>query len=492
VAARGPAAAAPPLPVQAGDLLGGRYRLERLRAERAACSLWRALDEVLARSVAVKVVPVSGRRAAGGVQAEEIREAVSRAGRVTDPRLARVLDVDELEVGRGRYCYVVSEWLDLPSLGALVRAELLSAAQATDVAWQVADTLHQAIRAGACHGRLHPGNVLLHPGGAVKVTDLEVARVIAREDAEISPEHRQAQDARAIGGLLYAALTGYWPVQPAGGLPAAPMRAGRLCRPRQVRAAVPRELDSVAERLLGLDPALPAVDTPAKAAALLQPLPRTPPGVGGGAAPEDRAPSRLRVWARRVVPLVGLVAIGLVSYLVGVEVGRVPPPPQSIPAFTAPTPSGGASPFAPIPVSAVSDFNPEGTGPENPQAVRLAVDGDPATAWYTSRYYGNPNFGGLKQGTGLLIDLGSPRRIRAVRVAFVLPGASVQLRAADRVGADAPEFRLAAAMENTPQTFTLTPAQPVSARYWLVWLTRLPSVGNNTYQEGVAEVAFYG
>ena len=47
-------------------------------------------------------------------------------------------------------------------------------------------------------------------------------------------------------------------------------------------------------------------------------------------------------------------------------------------------------------------------GNENTGQARFVIDGDPATAWHTQYYLGNPRFGGLKSGTGLILDMGRP------------------------------------------------------------------------------------
>ena len=48
----------------------------------------------------------------------------------------------------------------------------------------------------------------------------------------------------------------------------------------------------------------------------------------------------------------------------------------------------------------------------------MAIDGSPSTAWHTQFYEGNPVFGGLKQGTGLILDMGKPVSLRSVTVTF--------------------------------------------------------------------------
>ena len=62
----------------------------------------------------------------------------------------------------------------------------------------------------------------------------------------------------------------------------------------------------------------------------------------------------------------------------------------------------------------------------------FAIDADPATAWRSQHYLGNPVFGGLKAGSGLILDLGRRVRLRSVRVIFgAEPGADVAIELGD-------------------------------------------------------------
>lgn len=86
------------------------------------------------------------------------------------------------------------------------------------------------------------------------------------------------------------------------------------------------------------------------------------------------------------------------------------------------------------PVSA-QGFDPLGTDPGNENTIqaKYAIDGNPQTAWHALYYIGTPVsgpvFGGLKSGTGLLIDMGSPVRLSSVTVTFgAVRGANVKLR----------------------------------------------------------------
>src|SRR5262249_38766104 len=98
-----------------------------------------------------------------------------------------------------------------------------------------------------------------------------------------------------------------------------------------------------------------------------------------------------------------------------------------------------ASPSAASPVTtqaltpaSVAAFGPAGLGDgDDPQGAALAIGGDPAQPWI-SQWYATAQFGALKQGTGLLLDMGRPVTVASVRLSLVYPGADVQLRAGSK------------------------------------------------------------
>ena len=68
-------------------------------------------------------------------------------------------------------------------------------------------------------------------------------------------------------------------------------------------------------------------------------------------------------------------------------------------------------------MASAAAFGPNGgmgTG-DDPQDAHLAVDGPRGTAWHTS-WYTTPRFGNLYRGTGLIVDMGRPVTVTAVRV----------------------------------------------------------------------------
>lgn len=140
-------------------------------------------------------------------------------------------------------------------------------------------------------------------------------------------------------------------------------------------------------------------------------------------------------------------------------------------------------------VSAVA-FGPNGTSDgDNPQLAGEVLS-DPAAGW-TTDWYATSAFGGLKQGTGLLLDMGRAVTIASVRVNLgQTTGATIELRAGAQPAADG--FATVAVRQDAGGRITLTPSVPVSARYVLLWFTKLPPNGNGTYQAFVHQVTVEG
>ena len=153
------------------------------------------------------------------------------------------------------------------------------------------------------------------------------------------------------------------------------------------------------------------------------------------------------------------------------------PTPSVTPTPTAPpaaTPT--AAPVAPVKLAAVTAFDPQGDGEEKDSLVGLAVDGDPTTSW-TSDTYRSPTFGGLKKGVGLLLDLGAPASVRSVAVAVGGSGSTLELLSA--TGNTLEGAKVVAKAGTTSGTasgtLSLTPASPVTSRYFVLWFTTAPS-----------------
>jgi hypothetical protein len=531
-----------------GAVLAGRYRIEDLLAESAGAKSWRATDKILARSVAVDVLPSSDERSAALLQ------AARRSASVPDGRFLRVLDATEED----RNVFVVREWANGESLDAVLSDGPMAHRRAAWIVAEIADAVGRAHRSDIYHLRLIPENIVITDNGGVKIIGLATDAAI-RGNSIPSPTQ---SDVRDLGQLLYACLVARWPDGPDHGLPAAPTEHGRLLRPRQVRAGVPRALDEVCDRILGTPPrhglkplrsadqvaaALtsivdempdPTVGAALGAAPGLLPardrtgdgtaaMPRSAPlGTGNGgrstlagtgtggpsmpvAHPGAAAPPGARPnatdpggWGRTLL-WVALAALVLGAALLAFQLGKYNFGDNNAdpvrPGAAGSTTSGGTSDPQPVRIAAVSDFDPttdsDSDGEENPDKVPLATDGDPSTAWTTVTYYNNPELGGLKPGVGLLLDLGKATTVADVKVTLIGQPTSVELRAAPEDVTSAPtsadQLDIVASAPNAGLQADLQPDEPVTTRYLLVYLTKLPPAPGG-FEGQIAEVSVSG
>jgi hypothetical protein len=240
-----------------GTLLGGRYRLDDRHDAGRGWAAWKATDEKLRRAVTVLTMCSEFPRIA------QTMTAARAAGRLTDPRLARVFDM----AGDLDQPYVVMEWVGGDSLDDLLAGGRLDAVHAADLIAQSAQALASAHAAGLGHLCLNPGSLRWTDAG-LKIVGLGTDAALAG----VTGDDPAATDTQALGRLLYGALTGRWPGGSWPSLPAAPQTGGRPYRPRQIRAGVPTALDDVCCRALypaGGRSHRPPLNTPARLASAL-------------------------------------------------------------------------------------------------------------------------------------------------------------------------------------------------------------------------------
>jgi serine/threonine protein kinase len=219
---------------------------------------------------------------------------------------------------------------------------------------------------------------------------------------------------------------------------------------------------------------------------------------GSGLTPvvDDEPPpgrSWLRLAAAIAAGLLLLVAI-VVAYNLGrgkTVLGGEPLDSGSSTSTTpTPTPSPSATPLGGL---VAEDLDPQGTPEpeENPEEAPLAVDGDPATSWATSAYDQQFGRGGLKDGVGLIIDLGGRKTVSAVRLTLEGAPTGLSLYLADERPSDVEGLQPLeeTTVEGAKKTVTLT--DPAAGRFLVVWLTQLPPDGAR-FRGRVAEVEVLG
>ena len=466
------------------ERLAGRYELATEVTRGKGRAIWQGRDSVLDRAVGILVLDRDHPRAAA------VRAAATTSARVEHPGLLRVIDAD---VDDGRV-FVVTPWWPGITLAERLASGPLAAGEATTVIRHVADALAASAAAGVHHLVLDPRDVVLTDHGAVLVgvgVRAALEEVVAGDDAD-------QVDAWRLGALLYSALTARWPGDACAGLPSAPIVDGRVARPRQVRAGVPRPLDDVVWRCLDPEADRP-LTTPQAIANALDDAEQTADLSGRGAA---LAGASVASWPWARMGLAALAAIVVAALaLVGVQVWQDAGRPEATGSPTPqPSPSGPATSAPPtptdeltaLPLAGVRAFDPAGDGKENDSEAALAVDGDSATAWRTVTYTSR-DLGGLKPGVGLLLDLGGVTDVGGVDLELVGRGTDLQVlvseRAKVRPGDAAPTrgFRRLASARGAGDRVTFRPLEPTSARWVLVWLTALP-VDTDGYRGGVAEV----
>ncbi|KUL49558.1 serine/threonine protein kinase [Streptomyces sp. NRRL F-4489] len=210
-----------------GRLLAGRYRLADVLGRGGMGTVWRAEDEVLGRTVAVKEL-----RFPGGVEEDEKRRLITRTlreakaiARIRNNGAVTVYDV----VDEDDRPWIVMELVEGRSLAEVIRDDgPLTPRRAAEVGLAVLDVLRAAHGQGVLHRDVKPSNVLISDDGRVVLTDFGIAQVegdpsvtstgmLVGAPSYISPERARGQkpgppaDLWSLGGLLYACVEGVPP-----------------------------------------------------------------------------------------------------------------------------------------------------------------------------------------------------------------------------------------------------------------------------------------
>jgi Protein kinase domain len=169
---------------QAGMLLGGRYVLDDQIGYGGYGEVWRATDTVLTRPVAVKLL--HPRYAQRSEALARFRAEARHAGGLSHENIAQVFDYGE--PADGQPPYLVMELVDGPSLETVLTGGPLDDSRTMDIVAQAAAGLQAAHAAGMIHRDIKPGNLLLAPGGTVKITDFGIAHTIGSAPLTASGE----------------------------------------------------------------------------------------------------------------------------------------------------------------------------------------------------------------------------------------------------------------------------------------------------------------
>jgi eukaryotic-like serine/threonine-protein kinase len=266
--------------VNQGDEVAGRYRLDELQGHGPMSEVWRAHDETLDRTVALKILSPTA-------NLDRFRREAQALAALAHENIMRVYDYGEDAAGP----FIALEWLPGGTLEDRLSPGPLPPQETQRVALGIAAGLAHLHAGGLVHRDLKPANVLFDEEDRPKLGDFGLARSTAGSGtlteagtvlgtaAYISPEQAAgepagaASDVYSFGVILFRMLTGTLPFTAAE--PLALLDLQRHASPpavERVRPDAPPTLAALTAATLGKDPA----SRPADGAALLAALGTTP------------------------------------------------------------------------------------------------------------------------------------------------------------------------------------------------------------------------
>jgi beta-lactam-binding protein with PASTA domain/predicted Ser/Thr protein kinase len=290
-----------------GQIVDGRYRVQRRIGSGGMADVYLADDSQLGREVALKVL--HRRFARDREFVERFRREASAAAGLQHPNVVSVFDRGEYD---GTY-YIAMEYLPGRTLKDLIREEApLDQQRVIGLAIQILQAAAFAHRRGVIHRDFKPHNVIVGPDDRLKVTDFGIARAGASEMTEtgsimgtaqyLSPEQAQGQrvgapsDLYSIGIIVYEMLAGRVPF---GGDSAVSIALKHVsdapARLRDLRPDVHPRLEQAVGRALLKDPAQRYASADEFIAALEQARTAITSG-------ENGAPGGTSTWMPPVLP----------------------------------------------------------------------------------------------------------------------------------------------------------------------------------------------
>jgi serine/threonine-protein kinase len=202
----------------------GRYEIVAELGKGAMGTVYKAVDPLLERAVAIKTISIAANEPELAEYEARFYQEAKAVGGLNHRNIVTVYDVAK----SGNLPYLAMELLDGHELGSLMsKGKPLPVAHALDLAAQVADGLAYAHEHGVVHRDIKPANIMVMKDGLVKIADFGIARMRSRSadrSAEqgpvlgspryMSPEQvlRKRAEARSdifsLGVVLYELLTG--------------------------------------------------------------------------------------------------------------------------------------------------------------------------------------------------------------------------------------------------------------------------------------------
>jgi serine/threonine-protein kinase len=321
-----------------------RYRPVHVLGHGGMATVELAHDRELDRPVAIK--RLADNLAANGEFKQRFLREARLAARLAHPNIVAVYDVgDEDDLP-----FIVMEYVEGETLGDLLRRRgRLEPDEAVAIALQACAGLETAHEAGLVHRDIKPQNLLVTPGGTVKIADFGIARsldgtqltkagTVLGTAAYLAPEQgagervTAAADVYALGAVLYELLTGRPPyIADSLAELAARQREGTIAPVRELAPAVPAATEDAVMHALARDPEY----RPPSAAALAGELRPTPTAAteiersAPVARPATHGPRRALLAALALGAAIVVVFVVALSFRGGSKHPSVTAPPST-------------------------------------------------------------------------------------------------------------------------------------------------------------------
>jgi eukaryotic-like serine/threonine-protein kinase len=472
-----------------GTVLSGRYRLQAKLGSGGMSTVYLARDQTLDRDVAVKVM--HREMSEQPDQLERFRQEARAVAKLSHPNVVAVIDAGE----DGGHPYIVFEYVEGETLKQrIARVGALDPQEALAYAIEIARGLTVAHARNMVHRDIKPQNVLIDAEGRAKLTDFGISRQLEQDGMTatgrvlgttdyVAPEQAMGHgadprsDIYSLGVVLYEMLIGQVPFHADSQVGVAMKHVNEdLPDVQQRRPEVSAAAALVVERATDKDPdrryqdvgemiddlstaleveAARAGSTTGEATSVLDAVPPAKRKLGGGAR-----------WSWAAILLIVLVGAGALAAV------------QLISSGDSPGGGGGAlkGKGGTIAIESATDFDPQGDGEEDPEAISLAVDGSPATAW-TSEHYDGETFAGTKSGpnpgVGLYVAAESAAKPSEIVIKGA-PGYDAQIYASaseapeDLEGWGEPVGEVADAGEVAEVALNVS----VPSKYFLIWFNK--------------------